>query len=36
MPDVDVDFAMEGRDEVIQYVSEKYGKENVLRSVTFR
>ena len=26
MPDVDVDFCMEGRDAVIQYVMEKYGK----------
>jgi len=35
MPDVDVDFCMEGRDEVIQYVSEKYGKENVAQIITF-
>jgi DNA polymerase-3 subunit alpha len=35
MPDVDVDFCMEGREEVIQYVSEKYGKENVAQIITF-
>ncbi len=35
MPDVDVDFCMEGRDEVIRYVSEKYGKENVAQIITF-
>jgi DNA polymerase-3 subunit alpha len=35
MPDVDVDFCMERRDEVIQYVSEKYGKENVAQIITF-
>ncbi len=35
MPDVDVDFCMEGRDGVIQYVSEKYGKENVAQIITF-
>jgi len=35
MPDVDVDFCMEGRDKVIQYVSERYGKENVAQIITF-
>lgn len=35
MPDVDVDFCMERRDEVIQYVMEKYGKENVAQIITF-
>jgi DNA polymerase-3 subunit alpha len=35
MPDVDVDFCMEGRDEVIRYVAEKYGKENVAQIITF-
>jgi len=35
MPDVDVDFCMEGRDEVIQYVADKYGKENVAQIITF-
>ncbi|MCX8116313.1 MAG: DNA polymerase III subunit alpha [Desulfobacterota bacterium] len=35
MPDVDVDFCMERRDEVIRYVAEKYGKENVAQIITF-
>jgi DNA polymerase-3 subunit alpha len=35
MPDVDVDFCMERREEVIQYVSAKYGKENVAQIITF-
>ena len=35
MPDVDVDFCMEGRDEVIHYVMDKYGKENVAQIITF-
>jgi len=35
MPDVDVDFCMEGRDDVIHYVMEKYGKENVAQIITF-
>jgi DNA polymerase-3 subunit alpha len=35
MPDVDVDFCMDGRDEVIRYVMEKYGKENVAQIITF-
>ena len=35
MPDVDVDFCMEGRDDVIRYVMEKYGKENVAQIITF-
>jgi DNA polymerase-3 subunit alpha len=35
MPDVDVDFCMEGRDEVIRYVMETYGKENVAQIITF-
>ena len=35
MPDVDIDFCMERRDEVIRYVSEKYGKENVAQIITF-
>ena len=35
MPDVDVDFCMEGRDEIIQYVTDKYGKENVAQIITF-
>jgi DNA polymerase-3 subunit alpha len=35
MPDVDVDFCMEGRDDVIRYVMGKYGKENVAQIITF-
>ncbi len=35
MPDFDIDFCMNRRDEVIQYVSEKYGKECVGQIVTF-
>ena len=35
MPDVDVDFCIEGRDDVIRYVMEKYGKENVAQIITF-
>lgn len=35
MPDIDVDFCYERRGEVINYVIEKYGKENVAQIVTF-
>ena len=35
MPDFDVDFCMNRRDEVIQYVSGKYGKEKVGQIATF-
>lgn len=35
MPDIDVDFCMNGRDEVIRYVAEKYGRENVGQIITF-
>jgi DNA polymerase-3 subunit alpha len=35
MPDFDVDFANEGRDDVIRYVTEKYGKERVGQIITF-
>ncbi|MCL1928007.1 MAG: DNA polymerase III subunit alpha [Treponema sp.] len=35
MPDFDVDFCNERRDEVISYVSEKYGKEKVAQIITF-
>ena len=34
-PDFDIDFCMEGREEVIQYVREKYGYERVTRIITF-
>ena len=32
MPDFDVDFCMDGRDRVIDYVAENYGREAVARS----
>ncbi|MGA2393576.1 MAG: DNA polymerase III subunit alpha [Candidatus Lustribacter sp.] len=35
MPDIDTDFCVERRDEVIHYVTEKYGKERVAQIVTF-
>ncbi len=35
MPDIDVDFCKKRRDEVIRYVSEKYGKDNVAQIITF-
>ncbi|MEO6913022.1 MAG: DNA polymerase III subunit alpha [Candidatus Baltobacteraceae bacterium] len=35
MPDIDTDFCVERRDEVIQYVTEKYGSERVAQIVTF-
>gem|GEM_PF-8344 len=35
MPDIDTDFCVERRDEVIEYVTEKYGKERVAQIVTF-
>jgi len=35
MPDFDVDFCMEGRDRVIQHVSERYGQEAVSQIITF-
>lgn len=35
MPDIDVDFEHTRRDEVVSYVREKYGKENVANIVTF-
>ncbi|MBQ8357181.1 MAG: DNA polymerase III subunit alpha [Clostridia bacterium] len=35
MPDIDVDFCYNRRDEVIRYVGERYGKEHVSQIVTF-
>ena len=35
MPDIDVDFCYELRQEVIDYVVEKYGKDQVAQIVTF-
>lgn len=35
MPDIDIDFADTRRDEVLEYVREKYGRENVAQIITF-
>ncbi|CAH0162365.1 DNA polymerase III subunit alpha [Pseudomonas mediterranea] len=35
MPDFDVDFCMDGRDRVIDYVAEKYGRNAVSQIITF-
>ena len=35
MPDIDVDFGFERRGEVIDYVTEKYGKDRVMQIITF-
>jgi DNA polymerase-3 subunit alpha len=35
MPDIDTDFCIERRDEVIEYVSHKYGKDRVAQIITF-
>jgi DNA polymerase-3 subunit alpha len=35
MPDVDTDFCIDRRDEMIQYVTEKYGEANVAQIITF-
>ncbi len=35
LPDVDVDFAVAGRERVINYVAEKYGRRNVAQIITF-
>ncbi|MBW4521055.1 MAG: DNA polymerase III subunit alpha [Scytolyngbya sp. HA4215-MV1] len=35
MPDIDTDFCIERRDEVIQYVTEKYGTERVAQIITY-
>src|SRR3984885_7749737 len=35
MPDIDIDFSVRGRERVIRYVTEKYGKEAVAQIVTF-
>ena len=35
MPDIDIDFCQERRGEVIDYVIEKYGKDNVAQIITF-
>jgi DNA polymerase-3 subunit alpha len=35
MPDFDVDFCIEGRDRVIEYVAERYGRERVSQIITY-
>ncbi|PQP91308.1 DNA polymerase III subunit alpha, partial [Paenibacillus sp. AR247] len=35
MPDIDIDFSDERRDEVIEYVADKYGSEHVAQIITF-
>ncbi|HEY6396405.1 MAG TPA: DNA polymerase III subunit alpha, partial [Solirubrobacteraceae bacterium] len=35
MPDIDIDFSVRGRDRVIRYVTQKYGRESVAQIVTF-
>ena len=35
MPDIDVDFCYERRDEVIRYIKEKYGEDKVAQIITF-
>ncbi|MDF2939699.1 MAG: dnaE [Gammaproteobacteria bacterium] len=35
MPDFDIDFCMDGRDRVIEYVAEKYGRSSVSQIITF-
>ncbi len=35
LPDMDIDFSVAGRDRVINYVAEKYGRERVAQIITF-
>jgi DNA polymerase-3 subunit alpha len=35
MPDIDIDFCMRRRGELIEYVTEKYGRDNVAQIITF-
>lgn len=35
MPDFDVDFCMEGRDRVIEYVADRYGRDSVSQIITY-
>lgn len=35
MPDIDVDFCMDRRDEVLKYVTEKYGPDHVTQIITY-
>jgi DNA polymerase-3 subunit alpha len=35
MPDIDIDFCQDGRDEIIRYVTDKYGSDRVAQIITF-
>ncbi|HEY5479059.1 MAG TPA: DNA polymerase III subunit alpha [Gaiellaceae bacterium] len=35
MPDIDIDFSVEGRERVINYVADKYGRDRVAQIITF-
>jgi len=35
MPDIDIDFSVRGREQVIQYVTDKYGQDSVAQIITF-
>ncbi len=35
MPDIDIDFSVHGRERVIDYVTEKYGRDRVAQIITF-
>ncbi len=35
MPDIDIDFSVRGRERVMHYVQEKYGRESVAQIITF-
>jgi DNA polymerase-3 subunit alpha len=35
MPDIDIDFCIEGRNDIIKYVTEKYGTDRVAQIITF-
>ena len=35
MPDIDIDFSVRGRERVMRYVTEKYGRESVAQIITF-
>ncbi|MCZ7662531.1 MAG: DNA polymerase III subunit alpha [Thermoleophilia bacterium] len=35
MPDIDIDFSVEGREKVIEYVAQKYGRDRVAQIATF-
>ncbi|HEY5528211.1 MAG TPA: DNA polymerase III subunit alpha [Thermoleophilia bacterium] len=35
MPDIDIDFSVEGREKVIEYVANKYGRDRVAQIATF-